>query len=106
MSKAQKKARRAVDARVNSTPATGNAPPIPADIDKDPQALVQLACKLSLDTGMYIDTRFLAYSSRNSSGTVSMPRAVYANSWILRAKLSSYFEPRKSAIMFDLFSYG
>lgn len=67
------------------------------DSNKNPGGLrvAKLAYKQSLETGVYIDTRFFAYSRRKPDGTVFAPRAVYANSWILRANLSSYFEPRE-----------
>lgn len=87
-------AARALDAGMN-TGSLSSATPIPADVDKSPEALVKLACKLSLDSGVYVDTRFFAFSCRKESGVVFAPRAVYANSWIMRAKLSNYFEPRQ-----------
>lgn len=69
---------------------------IPADIDKDPVALMQLASKLSLDSGNFVDTKFYAFSRRNTSGAIYAPKAIYANSWMLRAKSPQYFENRMS----------
>lgn len=69
---------------------------IPADIDKDPVALMQLASKLSLDSGNFVDTKFYAFSRRNASGAIYAPKAIYANSWMLRAKSPQYFENRMS----------
>ncbi|GJE86650.1 hypothetical protein PsYK624_027310 [Phanerochaete sordida] len=53
---------------------------------------MQLASKLSLDNGSFVDTKFYAFSRRNTIGMVYAPRAIYANSWILRAKSPQYFE--------------
>ncbi|EKM56940.1 uncharacterized protein PHACADRAFT_183507 [Phanerochaete carnosa HHB-10118-sp] len=65
---------------------------IPADVEQDPVALMQLASKLSLDSGNFVDTKFYAFSRRKASGTIYAPKAIYANSWILRAKSPQYIE--------------
>lgn len=67
-------------------------PPIPADIDKKPESLVQLACKLSLDSGSFVDTKFFAYARRSQAGMIYSPKAVYASSWMLRSRAPEYFE--------------
>lgn len=69
---------------------------IPVDLDKKPGSLMKYALRTSLSTGVSIDTKFYAYSRRKASqlGTMFAPRAVYANSLILRARLPSYFDPR------------
>ena len=92
-SKQRKRAQREAANGGKNTGSSNDAPHIPADVDKSPEALAKLASNRSLENGTYIDTRFFAYSRRKPDGTVLAPRAVYANSWILRAKLSSYFEP-------------
>lgn len=69
------------------------AHPIPGNIVKVPQDLIKLACKLSLTSGSFIDTKFYAYSGRSAAGKVYKPKAIYANSYILRAKSPNYFEP-------------
>ena len=71
------------------------APPIPADVVKKPVALLKLACKLSMSNGSFIDTKFYAYTRRTASGGVCAPRAVFANSFVLRAKAPQYFGPCK-----------
>ncbi|THH23050.1 hypothetical protein EUX98_g8130 [Antrodiella citrinella] len=52
---------------------------------------LQTAFKTALTGGVFIDTKFYAFSRRRSSGVVDKPLAVYANSSILRAA-SPYFE--------------
>lgn len=71
------------------------SPFIPADVDKQPVSLMKIAAKKSLDTGIYVDTKFYLFSKRKRSGIVCAPRAVYSNSWLLRARLPTYFEPRE-----------
>ena len=88
-----------------SAKSTGkhSLPPIPADLDKSPVALMQLASKLSLDSGNFIDTKFYAFSRRSQSGCIYSPKAIYANSWILRTKAPQYFENRESLLDLDAF---
>ncbi|KIP10838.1 hypothetical protein PHLGIDRAFT_11103 [Phlebiopsis gigantea 11061_1 CR5-6] len=68
--------------------------PIVASVPKlKPQDLMKLVCKLSLTSGNFIDIKFYAYSRRNATGNVYKPKAIYANSYILRVKSPNYFEP-------------
>ncbi len=57
--------------------------------------LLRAALKSAADSGTFIDTKFYAFSRRDPSRTAYEPKAVYANGWLLRARLPSYFEPRK-----------
>lgn len=70
-------------------------PPIPANVAKNltPEQLMKFTFKLMMDTGDYVDTKFYAYSRRKAAGAVYAPKAVYANSYILRARAPEYFEP-------------
>lgn len=70
-----------------------NQPPIPADVVKDPEELMKLAFKRAMIGGNFLDTKFYAYSRRKSSGVIYAPKAIHANSYILRAKEPQYFEP-------------
>ena len=56
---------------------------------------MRVAFKRAMISGNFLDTKFYAYSRRKSSGTVYAPKAVHANSYILRAKEPQYFEPRE-----------
>ncbi|EKM56960.1 uncharacterized protein PHACADRAFT_160515 [Phanerochaete carnosa HHB-10118-sp] len=67
--------------------------PIPADVNRDPESLLKLSCKLSLTSGDFIDTKFYAYTRRKSSSEVYAPQPIYANSYLLRARAPEYFEP-------------
>lgn len=98
---------RAADSQSAKTAPTGpngklSIAPIPADLDKSPVVLMQLASKISLDSGNFVDTKFYAYSRRSKSGGIYSPKAIYANSWILRAKAPQYFENRESLLASDL----
>jgi hypothetical protein len=73
--------------------AAHSAALIPANISKDSVDLMKILVKQALVSGDYLDTKFYAYSRRKSSGTVYAPKAVYANSYVLRAKVPEYFEP-------------
>ncbi|PSS15400.1 hypothetical protein PHLCEN_2v3276 [Hermanssonia centrifuga] len=55
--------------------------------------LLRAALKSAADSGTFIDTKFYAFSRRDPSRTAYEPKAVYANGWLLRARLPSYFEP-------------
>lgn len=79
----------------SSTGPVLDQPPIPADVVKDPEELMRVAFKRAMISGNFLDTKFYAYSRRKSSGTVYAPKAVHANSYILRAKEPQYFEPRE-----------
>ena len=81
-----------VDMHSNKGPKRPSFVSIPASVQMQPEAIMQLACKLSLDNGSFIDTKFIAFSRRNASGVVYAPKAVFANSWMLRAKVPQYFE--------------
>ena len=81
-------------------------PPIPADVVKDPEGLMRLAFQRAMISGNFLDTKFYAYSRRKSSGTVHAPRAVHANSYILRAKEPQYFEPRELPHLSILIMYA
>lgn len=87
MSKAKTVSRRAAPAYEVPEPVV-----IPADVDRTPASLLQLACKLSLTSGQFIDTKFYAYSRRKISGEVYAPQPIYASSYLLRARAPEYFE--------------
>jgi hypothetical protein len=78
-----------------SSTAASSSAPIPTDISKDSVDLMKILVKQALVSGDYLDIKFYAYSRRKSSGTVYAPKAVYANSYVLRAKVPEYFEPCK-----------
>jgi hypothetical protein len=80
--------------------------PIPADLPKQSEAVMQLACKLSLDGGTFIDSKFYAFSRRSEAGTIYAPKPVYANSWMLRAKVPDYFDNCKVVDMNSLCVHG
>lgn len=94
MSTSSKKGKKGLKAAPRAMKLT--APPIPANVEKKPEELIKLACKLSMSSGSFVDTKFYAYSKRSPSGTVHKPQSIYANSFLLRAKAPQYFEPRKS----------
>ena len=68
-------------------------------------SFMQLGYKLSLDSGSFVDTKFFAFSRRDPSGIVCGPRPIYANSWMLKAKVPQYFESCERAFSFFLKSY-
>ncbi|KAI0341441.1 hypothetical protein BDW22DRAFT_1358995 [Trametopsis cervina] len=57
----------------------------------DAKGRMQIALRLSLTGGTFLDTKFYAFSRRRSTGVVGEPLPVYANSDILRAS-SKYFD--------------
>ena len=63
--------------------------PVPSNPDK--KTVMQSAVKFSLTAGVFIDTKFYAYSRKHQDGVVDQPRPLYANSAILKAS-SRYFE--------------
>lgn len=93
----KKKGKASAKAQGPADCSTLSSLPIPADVEKTPDALIKLAAKLSLTNGSFIDTKFFAYSRRNQSGVVYAPKAVYANSYMLRVKAPEYFEPCESS---------
>lgn len=64
-------------------------PVLPSHIEQKDR--LQTAFKLSLTGGVFIDTKFYAFSRRKSSKVVDRPLPVFANSSMLRAA-SPYFE--------------
>ncbi|PSS15403.1 hypothetical protein PHLCEN_2v3279 [Hermanssonia centrifuga] len=60
----------------------------------DDKFLLRAAFKAASDTGTFMDTKFYAFSRRDSSGRAYEPKTIYANGWMLRTRLPSYFEPR------------
>ncbi|KAJ3486469.1 hypothetical protein NLI96_g4229 [Meripilus lineatus] len=68
---------------------------IPGLLPSFPESLkrefyLQEAYKASLTGGTFYDTKFYAFSRRRSSGSVDLPKTIFANSAILRAS-SQYF---------------
>lgn len=63
------------------------------ELDTNKKLFTQAAVKHSLLGGAFIDTKFYAFSRKRGSGIVDRPKAVYANSAILRAA-SKYFDDR------------
>ncbi|KAI0681974.1 hypothetical protein BC835DRAFT_1402058 [Cytidiella melzeri] len=56
----------------------------------DKQGLMQAALRQSLTSGSFVNTKFYAFSRRQSTGVVNEPLAIYANSAMLTAG-STYF---------------
>ena len=52
------------------------------------------ALNLSIPSGRFTDTKIILYSRRDSSGTISKPKALYANSHVLKSV--PYFSDRES----------
>lgn len=52
--------------------------------------LIHNALKETLTSGAFIDTKFLAFSRRGSTGGVERLKAVYANSQLLRANCQHF----------------
>ena len=48
---------------------------------------LQEALNLSIPSGRFPDTKIILYSWRDSSGTISKPKALYANSHLLKSVL-------------------
>ena len=63
--------------------------PMAAHVNDD--ELLFTALSIASDTGSLFDTKFYAYSRRRKNGVVYEPKAIHANSWLLRKKLP-YFE--------------
>ena len=62
------------------------APPFPLPLRE--------ALNHSISSGRFADTKIVLYSRRDSSGTISRPRALYANSHVLKSV--PYFSDRES----------
>lgn len=56
--------------------------------------VTRVAVKQSMTEGIFIDTKLYAFSRRKTSGIVDRPKALYANSAILKTS-SAYFAGRK-----------
>ena len=56
------------------------------------------ALNKSISSGQLEDTKIILYSRRDSSGTICRPKALYANSHVL--KTVPYFNDRKSVLRF------
>lgn len=70
---------------------------LPSPAEKiDNTLLLNVALKYTSLTGTFFDTKFYAFSRRKSSGLVYAPKALYANGWLLRTRVPSYFEQRES----------
>lgn len=71
--------------------------PLPSSLpDKiDPKFLLDCVLKHASLTGRFYDTKFFAFSRRKSNGVVYAPKGLYANGWLLRARVPSYFEQRE-----------
>ena len=55
----------------------------------------------SITSGRFIDTKFYVFSRRDKSGRVGTPKALFANSRVLRTV--PYFETRKQLALFLFF---
>jgi len=66
-----------------------SSPTIPSHVEQKHQ--LQAAIKMSLTGGTFIDTKLYAFSVKRSSGKVSSPLPIFANSSLLRIA-SPYFE--------------
>ena len=53
-----------------------------------------------ISSGTFVDTKFILYSHRNSSGRVGRPKALYANSHVL--KTIPYFNDREYPATFNI----
>ncbi len=87
--KAKEKGKKGGFSRPSSTAKTFSAAPLLPNADN--KLVTQAAVRQSLTGGTFIDTKFYAFSRKRSSGVVDTPRAVFANSAILRAT-SKYFD--------------
>lgn len=77
----------------SNVPMSSSVPPPAVKIED--KLLLRAALKSAADSGAFMDTKFYAFSRRDPSRKVYEPKAVYANGWLLRARVPSYFEPRK-----------
>ncbi|KAJ3486470.1 hypothetical protein NLI96_g4230 [Meripilus lineatus] len=78
------------DSTLSSRPLqiAGLLPSFPESLNRE--CYLKAAYKASLSEGTFFDTKFYVFSRRRSSGSVDTPKAVFANSAILRAS-SQYF---------------
>ncbi len=78
-------------------------PQLPSSAEKiDNALLLNVAIKHAALTGTFFDTKFFTFSRRNKNGLVYAPKAMYANGWILRTRLPSYFEQREYYLRYSL----
>jgi len=63
-------------------------------------AALREALNQGISSGNFIDTKIILYSCRDSSGRVSRPKALYANSHVLKS--IPYFDVRESIIALDV----
>ncbi len=82
-----------IAATADLSPISGLLPAFPVSLERE--KFLEAAYKASLTGGVFFDTKFYVFSRRRNSGVVDTPRAVYANSAILR-RSSQYFIGRKS----------
>ncbi|KAF7797031.1 hypothetical protein EIP86_008223 [Pleurotus ostreatoroseus] len=66
--------------------------PSPVGLKINNEHLLNVVLKHTSLTGAFYDTKFYAFSRRKPDSLVFAPRAVYANSWLLRARVPAYFE--------------
>ena len=59
-----------------------------------PEAALLEALNGSITSGRFVDTKIYLFSYRNSAGDVCKPKALYANSGVLRSV--PYFDDRRS----------
>lgn len=59
------------------------------------------ALNSGISSGSFIDTKIILFSRRDSSGRVCRPKALYANSHVL--KTVPYFNDRECTVTFDAF---
>lgn len=57
------------------------------------------ALNKGISSGSFVDTKIILYSYRDSSGRVCRPKALYANSHVL--KQVPYFNDRECTVTFD-----
>ena len=72
--------------------------PSPVGLKINNEHLLNVVLKHTSLTGAFYDTKFYAFSRRKSDGLVYAPKAVYANGWLLRARVPAYFEQRESIL--------
>ncbi|PSS15404.1 hypothetical protein PHLCEN_2v3280 [Hermanssonia centrifuga] len=56
-------------------------------------SLLRAALKGGMDSGLFFDTKFYAFSQRKPSGATFRPKPIYSNSGLLQARLPAYFGP-------------
>ncbi|KAI0826425.1 hypothetical protein BC629DRAFT_1587220 [Irpex lacteus] len=85
---ASRKPRWFVPAAVTTSDSEGTAAEKPqstiTNTQMDKTKLMQAAIRSSLNDGLFIDTKFYAFSRRRSTGVVDKPRPLYVNSNLIR----------------------